>query len=188
MLPLTCAGKIVAERLIQAVADWIPTTHRGLGSGIKRRLYLLAGLRVEDPVFIDHGFRYIGPSNITIERFVSLGHDNYFWAFTPVRIGHHTMTAKDLLIISASHDVASFEPMPGQAVDIGPGCWIGARVTILGGVKVGRGCVIGAGSLVRDSIPDFSIAAGVPAKVIRQRQPADMIWSQFGRYPLAELM
>lgn len=48
--------------------------------------------------------------------------------------------------------------------------WIGANATILPGVKVGKGSVIGAGSIVNRDIPEYSVAAGVPAKVIRNRR------------------
>lgn len=48
--------------------------------------------------------------------------------------------------------------------------WVGSDVTFLDGVHVGRGSVIGAGSLVRGAIPPYSIAVGVPAKVIRSRE------------------
>lgn len=49
-------------------------------------------------------------------------------------------------------------------------CWIGAKVTFLDGAHVGTGCVIAAGAVVRGVIPPYSIAAGVPAKVIRSRK------------------
>lgn len=49
--------------------------------------------------------------------------------------------------------------------------WVGANATFLDGACVGRGSVIGAGSVVRGQIPPYSIAVGVPAKVIRSRMP-----------------
>ncbi len=54
-------------------------------------------------------------------------------------------------------------------VSIGEGSWIGASATILDGVSIGKGCVVGAGSLVTADIPDYGVAVGVPAKVIRSR-------------------
>lgn len=54
-------------------------------------------------------------------------------------------------------------------VSIGEGSWIGASATVLDGVNIGKGCVIGAGALVTADIPDYGIAVGVPAKVIRLR-------------------
>lgn len=55
-----------------------------------------------------------------------------------------------------------------KPISIGDDVWIGANVTILKGVSIGKGSVIGAGSVVSRSIPEYSIAAGNPAKVIRK--------------------
>jgi acetyltransferase-like isoleucine patch superfamily enzyme len=52
-------------------------------------------------------------------------------------------------------------------------CWLGSNTTFLDGAHVGRGCVIGAGSVVRGEIPAFSVAVGVPARVIRSRLPKE---------------
>ena len=54
-----------------------------------------------------------------------------------------------------------------DSVFLSSGCWIGAGVIILPGVTVGRNSVIGAGSVVTKSIPDFVVAAGNPARVLR---------------------
>jgi acetyltransferase-like isoleucine patch superfamily enzyme len=56
-----------------------------------------------------------------------------------------------------------------KGIKIGPDCWIGAKVTILDGVSIGRGCVIAAGAVVTKNMPDFSIVGGVPAKVLKTR-------------------
>jgi len=58
-----------------------------------------------------------------------------------------------------------------QGIIVEDDCWIGANVTFLDGAYVGTGCVIAAGSVVRDHIQPYSIAAGVPARVIRSRVP-----------------
>ena len=55
------------------------------------------------------------------------------------------------------------------AIAIGDDCWFGARVTVLAGVRIGDGCVIAAGSVVTRDIPAHSVAAGIPARVIRSR-------------------
>ena len=59
-----------------------------------------------------------------------------------------------------------------RGVTIGDDCWVGAGAVILDGVTVGRGCVIAAGSVVTRDIPDYTVAAGAPAKPIRSRRPA----------------
>jgi len=57
---------------------------------------------------------------------------------------------------------------PTQPIVIGDKVWIGTNVTVLKGVKIGDGCVIAAGSLVTKDVPANCLAAGVPAKVIKE--------------------
>ncbi|TCO57247.1 acetyltransferase-like isoleucine patch superfamily enzyme [Actinocrispum wychmicini] len=54
-------------------------------------------------------------------------------------------------------------------VRIGPDTWIGTKVSVLRGTRIGRGCVLGAHSVVRGDIPDYAIAVGSPARVVRDR-------------------
>jgi lipopolysaccharide O-acetyltransferase len=57
-----------------------------------------------------------------------------------------------------------------QEVSIGDDCWIGNNVSILKGVKLGSRCIVGSGSVVTKSFPNNSIIAGVPAKLIKNRE------------------
>ncbi|HMW54784.1 MAG TPA: acyltransferase [Accumulibacter sp.] len=57
-----------------------------------------------------------------------------------------------------------------KGITIEDDCWIGAKATFLDGAHVGRGCVIAAGAVVRGQIPPYSIAGGVPARVLRSRK------------------
>ncbi|MDR3088284.1 MAG: hypothetical protein LBU39_00490 [Desulfobulbaceae bacterium] len=58
---------------------------------------------------------------------------------------------------------------PSQGVEIGDGCWLGARVTVLDGATIGRGAVVGAHSLVTKSLPDMVVAHGIPARITKNR-------------------
>jgi acetyltransferase-like isoleucine patch superfamily enzyme len=62
-----------------------------------------------------------------------------------------------------------------RKVVIGNDVWIGQDAKIMGGVKIGHGAVIGAGAIVAKDIPDFAIAVGVPAKVIKYRFPEEVV-------------
>jgi acetyltransferase-like isoleucine patch superfamily enzyme len=57
-----------------------------------------------------------------------------------------------------------------EGIWIDDDCWIGANVTFLDGARVGKGCVVAAGSVVRGEIPPFSVIAGVPARVLKTRE------------------
>lgn len=75
------------------------------------------------------------------------------------------------MLICNSHKIGDEEQRTGRNIagniEIGDGCWIGSRAVVLKDVCVGKGCVIGAMSLVSRSIPDNSLAVGVPCKVIK---------------------
>ena len=55
---------------------------------------------------------------------------------------------------------------------IGPDTWVATKVTVLRGTTIGRGCVLGSHAVVKGDIPDFSIAVGAPAKVVKNRKLA----------------
>jgi maltose O-acetyltransferase len=96
-------------------------------------------------------------------------------------IGNNVMMGPDVVIITQNHvhnDLT--KPMLEQGFKLAPviiedDVWIGIRVIILAGVRIGRSSIIGAGAVVTKDIPPFSIAGGNPAKVIKKRegQPID---------------
>ena len=58
-------------------------------------------------------------------------------------------------------------------ITIGDNCWFGANVSVMPGVTIGSGCVIAAGSFVTKAVPDNSMVAGVPAKVMKKIQQGE---------------
>ena len=112
---------------------------------------------------------------------ISIGNNCYIcYYFTilnasNVTIGDDVLIASHVMISSENHGMDPetektymAQPVESKPVSIGYGCWIGEKVCILPGVNIGKKCVIGAGSVVTKSIPDYSIAAGNPAKVIKK--------------------
>lgn len=90
----------------------------------------------------------------------------------------HVAIATGCLVIDFEHtkggswDSFGQGPIETSPVRIGRGTALGERVTVLKGSNIGRSCFIGAHSLVRGEIPDYSIAAGVPARVIGRTRDA----------------
>jgi acetyltransferase-like isoleucine patch superfamily enzyme len=100
----------------------------------------------------------------------------FFGAGGMITIGEHVIMGQHVCFHAETHNHDSIEvsirtqgvtPMPIVVED---DCWIGANVTILGGSKLGRGSIVGAGAVVRGEFPPYSVIAGVPARLIRSRR------------------
>lgn len=96
--------------------------------------------------------------------------------YGPVTIGKNVMMGPEVVIYISGHkhnrtDIPMIEQgaETEREVNIGDDVWIGRRVMIMPGIKIGKGVIIGAGAVVTKSIPDYCIVGGVPAKVLRYR-------------------
>jgi acetyltransferase-like isoleucine patch superfamily enzyme/putative methionine-R-sulfoxide reductase with GAF domain len=97
-----------------------------------------------------------------------------------IKIGKHCMIAAHSGIYANNHNFADLtvpireQGLTRKGIIIEDNCWLGHGVTVIDGVTIGEGSVIGAGSVVTKDIPAFSVAVGVPAKVIRDRQNKEL--------------
>ena len=96
--------------------------------------------------------------------------------FGAVSFGTDVLMGPDSLFLTSGHNYERTDiPIREQGlieerpITIGNNVWIGARVIILPGVRVGNGVIIGAGSIVTKNVPDNVVIAGNPAKIIRRR-------------------
>lgn len=86
-----------------------------------------------------------------------------------VLMASHIMISTENHGINPESELAYMEqPLTAKSVRIGEGSWIGEKVCILPGVTIGKKCIIGASSVVTKTIPDYCIAVGNPAKVIKK--------------------
>jgi len=113
--------------------------------------------------------------NIKIGNNVSIHHYSMIYGTGGLKIGNDVRIAAHVVITPAGH-VFDKKDIPIRlqgatlkGIVVGDDVWIGSNATILDGVVIGKGCVIGAGSVVTKSLPDYSVAAGVPARVIYKR-------------------
>jgi len=129
---------------------------------------------------IDYGVYFRYPRDIEIGDHVSINRGCEFFTSSNlpsrIRIGNHVAIAPYVRLYAAGHDYRRLS-LPDTAGDItiGDHCWIGANSVILQGVQIGEGAIIAAGSVVTRDIPSYAVAAGVPARVLKQRvvQPPD---------------
>lgn len=119
---------------------------------------------------------FLYTENIILGNHVSIGPNAHLDGAGGITIGNGVIMAPNVTIYSRSHNFSeNLQALPFDQVmhcaevKIGDYVWIGSHVIILPGVEIGKGCVIGAGSVVSKNIPDYGVAVGNPAKVVKYR-------------------
>ena len=112
------------------------------------------------------------PRNVSIGEGCSFGSFVILDAHDRVTIGKNCMFAVKVTISTATHDY-TLEPMNQKTITkpviIEDGVWLGVGATVLPGVRIGRGAVVGAHALVTKDVPPNVIVVGVPARVVKSR-------------------
>jgi acetyltransferase-like isoleucine patch superfamily enzyme len=160
----------------------------GQGVYLDQGVYLHAlpgGITIGDNTFIMHhtmlhvfNFRQLPQAGITIGQNCFLGEYNVIRGQGGVRLGNDVYTGPMVKIVAVNHVYSDPDrPIREQGITargivIEDDVWIGAGATIVDGVTVGQGSIIGAGSVVTGDIPPYSIAVGIPAKVVKDRRQA----------------
>ena len=132
---------------------------------VKELLGKSEGAFINPPFYCDYGF------NIEVGKNFYANYNCTILDVGKVTIGDNCMFAPNVAIYTAGHPIhpdsrnSMYEY--GIPVSIGDNCWLGGNTIVCPGVKIGNNVVIGAGSVVTKDIPDWSIAAGNPCRVIR---------------------
>ena len=138
------------------------------------------GIIFEDNVLINRNCMILAKAgSIIFRKKTSLGGNSSVVSMSGVELGEAVLTAGGCAISAGLYSFDEIDkPIMDQRVyskgpiEIGDYTWLGTNVTIVDGVKIGKGVVIGALSLVNKDIDDYSIAVGIPAKVIKKRDKA----------------
>jgi maltose O-acetyltransferase len=119
--------------------------------------------------------------NIYLGEKTAINHLCVLWAGKDkgkIILGDNVILGPGVMMFAFNHQIKPDQPIVDQRFDdgdiiIGNDVWIGGNVVIVAGVKIGDGCVIAAGSVVTKDIEPYSIAGGVPARVIKARKSKD---------------
>jgi acetyltransferase-like isoleucine patch superfamily enzyme len=104
----------------------------------------------------------------------AIGRDSHIVGHESIVIGDNVYTGPGVYITDQNHAYSDPEVPVGQQwpvnlpVEIGAGCWLGTRVVVLPGTRLGRNVVVAAGSVVRGEFGDTCVIAGAPARVVRR--------------------
>lgn len=135
------------------------------------------GIHIKEEVFVGrNSILYCKNGDITLERNVNIGFNSEVFSGSKVTLGENTIIASYVYIIGGGHDYSrtdipiAEQDKPSLGINVEKNCWLGAGVKVFDGVNIGEDTVIGAGAVVVRDIPSFSIAAGVPARVVKSRE------------------
>jgi lipopolysaccharide O-acetyltransferase len=123
--------------------------------------------------------------NIIFEDGVIVGDHLTIFGGATVRIGKDSIFAGNVTLISENHGMDPESEIPYHAqplstgdIVIGEGCWLGQNVCVLPNVKIGNKCIIATSSVVTHDVPDYSLAAGIPAKIIKRYNFSTHHWEK----------
>ena len=155
----------------------IGTVHEG---AILEDVTLGAWTEVGAHAYLEHvtfgAYAYCGPfaflQNVTVGPFANLA--------AAIRLGptahpmdrptqHHVTYRRVMYGVADHDDEAFFAWRRSQRTEIGPDTWIGHGAIVMPGVRVGTGAVVGAGAVVTRDVPNYTVAVGVPARVVKRR-------------------
>ncbi len=163
--------------LFYSVATRLPSSTMPMGRLYKKIRYSLASRLIAkcgNNVNIENGCFFGRGDKLEVGDYSGIGVNARIYG--AVNIGKYVMMGPDVIIMTANHCFNDINvPMCLQGhekekpVTIDDDVWIGARAIILPGVRIGKGCIIGAGAVVTKSFEPYSIIGGVPAKLLKKR-------------------
>lgn len=123
-------------------------------------------LVILSPFIVDYG------KNLKLGKNIFVNHFCYFMDCADITIGDNVFFGPYVGLYTAHHPIDYKQRNEGYEkalpITIGDNCWFGANVSVMPGVNIGNNCVIAAGAVVTKDIPDNSMVAGVPAKIVKE--------------------
>jgi maltose O-acetyltransferase len=155
---------------------YLPSSYTPLVGKIAKKLRYICAVNILDKcgrgANIEHGAEFGTGNGREIGDHSGLGVDSFIGL---VKIGQNVMMGPQVIIMDSSH-LFSIKNIPmrtqgsvSKGIEIEDDVWIGARTIILPGIKIGRGSVVGAGSIVTKDVPKNAVVGGNPARLIRYR-------------------
>jgi acetyltransferase-like isoleucine patch superfamily enzyme len=136
------------------------------------------GIEIGNGVFLGRGtILSCKDGDIILGDHTNLGFHCEIFSASRVTVGRHGLFAAQAYLVGGGHEFERAElavidqPRSSEGITLGDNVWLGTGVKVLDGVHLGDDVVVGANAVVTADLPDGAIAAGVPARVLRQREP-----------------
>jgi maltose O-acetyltransferase len=155
-----------------------PVFRRILGNKLSTKLLSKVNEKISSESYIAHSVRiFQSINNISIGEGSVISYNCEFHAWGNIHIGKNVIISPQTILLTGSHDIQTQEyGSLIKPIFIDDYAWIAYRAIVLPGVKIGKGAVVGAGSIVTKNVEPWSIVAGNPAKTIKSRGIKDLTY------------
>jgi putative colanic acid biosynthesis acetyltransferase WcaF len=143
-----------------------------------RQNYLRScGMQIGKKVALMRGAIIVRPDQISIGNNCIIGFNCFLGGEGGIQIGNNVNLASFTTILGGYHDIddPNFKSVLNPVI-IEDYVWAATRVTIVGGVRIGRGSVLAAGAVVTKDVPPYHVVGGVPARKIKERNPEACVY------------
>ena len=169
-------------RGLRTLARWAASVARDAGDlallevgsvpdhSVRNFVYRRAGMQLSSTSAIYRHGRFIAPKGISIGDHTTIGDHAILDGRKGLQIGDCVNLGSHVVIWTLQHDVDDpFFGGKGDPVVVEDHAWIASHATVLPGVRIGRGAVVAAGSVVTTDVAPYALVGGVPARFIRER-------------------
>jgi acetyltransferase-like isoleucine patch superfamily enzyme len=140
------------------------------------------GIDIGDGVFLGRGtILSCKDGDIRLGDHTNLGFHCEIFSGSTVTVGRHGLFAAQAYLVGGGHEFEDAglavidQPRTSRGIALGDNVWLGTGARVLDGVRIGSNVVVGANAVVNTDLPDGAVAAGVPARVLRQRASAEPV-------------
>lgn len=164
----------IKGKLYLVTINQIPCRHKSFLNYFKRIYLKMVLENMGDNVNVRPQIKFVNGSNISLGNNSGIGEKSFIQDIGKVTIGNDVLMGPEVMIFTSNHNTLRTDLIRNQKLNIKDvviedDVWIGARVIILPGVKVAKGTVIGAGSIVTKDTEEYTIIGGNPARKIKSR-------------------
>jgi len=138
------------------------------------------GIFIEDGVFVGRNtILSCKNGDIRLGENTNLGFNCEIFSASLVDVGKNVLMAAYSYLVGGTHTFGRtdipilFQERVSEGIAVGDNCWLGAHTVVFDGVRIGKECIIGSGAVVNSDIEDWQIAAGVPARSLKDRRDAE---------------
>ena len=160
------------ESLVLGLVGWMPTI---LGMAVRNILYRCVGMEIQGFCWIQPHVTIVNMRKFKVGKNFGCNTGTYINAIGGIKMGNDVLIGSNVTISSGKHEISGrdssvfsrpSQPMP---ITFGSDIWLGAGVSILPGLNIADGTVIGANSVLTRSTEPYSVLVGAPARVVRFR-------------------